>query len=406
MYFSASAAIISTFLLMSSFSKASSGGSSSSPSSSNPPISTGWWSRLVTAATATAEVARDVYSIAHDAYGIAYNVKASQVLGAIDRSDELSADQLPLKRSMLRAAELSAQVYKIIGIENDGHVLSFGVDQQPDCLVHTEGDTIWVSIRGSHTGEDVIHDATWCLQTGALGDLEVPLGVIQRCQSIYSAFRLYLEQLSQKKKIKKINFCGHSLGGAIASGMYIAWFKDQSTALCCSELLSKDLQVAAFTFGSPLLLSNPPPQFTFNPFTNKDAHSSHPLTSNVHNVVLQLDVVPRLLGGHALPTYLTQSMVGATVHSLMTSGVHRETYRPFGRYYSLREPTHSGTEHPFLRGQEPHVAITKQPSLGKVADPTAFLRKFPTTTADFAFGLTRDHSMDRTLSAMKASISL
>ncbi len=361
-------------------------------------------------------MARDVYSVAHDAYGLGYNIKAAQILGSVNLSDELTVDQSSLKRSLLRAAELSAQVYRPLrdhsnDTVSDGHPLSFGVDNQPDCLVHhdTEAeDTIWVAIRGSHTGEDVIHDASWCLQTLSLGDLEVPLGVVQRCQTIYSTFRLYLEQLPEpaKKKVKKINFVGHSLGGAIATGMYIAWSNDPSTASRCNEFLSKDVKVEAYTFGSPLLLSNPPAKFTLNPFTKKDAH---PLANNVHNVVLQLDLVPRLLGGHPLPTYLTQSKIGATVQSLMTRGVHRETYRPFGRYYSLREPNHSGMEHLFLRGQESHATAYSnriQPSLGQVNDPVAFLRLFPDNLADFAFGLTRDHSMERTLTAMKASISL
>ena len=98
----------------------------------------------------------------------------------------------------------------------------------------------------------------------------------------------------------------------------------------------------------------------------------------------------------------------------MTSNVHRETYRPFGRFYTLREPDHTGMSslltHPSSHTRSTTSSSSSLPSsspkeplrLGHITDPQRLLRLFPSNAADFAFGITRDHSMDRTLAALQS----
>ena len=372
-----------------------SGTSSSSSTSSSS--GTSWWSRIVTAAATTVEIARD-------SYGFAYDIKCAHILGNIEES------QIVKKKKFccfLRAAELSAAIYHRFG---GGEPLTMGVDGGPDCVVHytSDDETLWVVVRGTQSQADVIHDVSWIMSTAAIGkELEVPIGVLQKVSSIFGPLEEYLLRMKDVKKIKRVCFTGHSLGGAIAIGLYLAWFLDSNLSKRCNKILSKDVTVQACTFGAPMVLSRPPPTYTTE--TNSYA-------KNVHNIVTQLDVVPRLLGVHPLPDYVTQTSIGSLVHSLMTSNVHRETYRPFGRFYTLREPDHTGMAslltHPSSKTHSAtsssSTSSSSSPSLkeplrfGHITDPQRLLRLFPGNAADFAFGITRDHSMDRTLAALQS----
>jgi hypothetical protein len=97
------------------------------------------------------------------------------------------------------------------------------------------------------------------------------------------------------------------------------------------------------TFGSPLVLHVPRVNMGMGNQRStasmiKQEETMRGLAANIHNVVYQLDVVPRLLGQHALPQVVTDSSLGTYATRLLDmGGVKRHEYVPFGHYYSLRQ---------------------------------------------------------------------
>jgi hypothetical protein len=202
------------------------------------------------------------------------------------------------------------------------------------------------------------------------------------------------------------------------------------------------IPTAVITIGAPLVLSNPPkgrsitppaisrektkkkngllPPYPHYPSKGAEAERSsssdkssdqnlQDLANAVHNIVVQLDVVPRLLGPHPLPSYIMESMIGKVVHQLMSVGVHRETYRPFGHFYTLREPqtTNRGFEFTFgdageggddtdsIHDDEDADGRRNGPLLAYVNDPVnELLSKFANNVADLLYGIHRDHLLE------------
>ena len=338
---------------------------------------------MTSMAAQAVQAAQTATVMATDAYAVFHAQQCDTILGPIDAAD--ATTDPTLLKDMMTAAELSAAMYSYRSNEalpENAFALSVGLDDRPDCVAHWSdgGDGMWIAVRGTQTlQEDVLHDASWCVSTATVGGVDVPIAVVKKCEIICRSLALQLE--GRGKRLRRIRFTGHSLGGAIATGLLLAFTRgDDMTATCRTLLARGVVDCDVFTFAAPLVLSQPPAPLLRE--LNDDA-----VSRRVHNIVTQLDVVPRLLGAHPLPTYITDTDVGAMVHNLMTSSVHRETYRPMGSFYSLREASSSG----YL--------------LGRMRDPAQHLRLFPRNTIDFAFAVARDHSMDRTLIAMRAAVA-
>ena len=354
-----------------------------------------WWGSLIKSTVAAVNVASDAYSIV-------YNSKADSILPSIDKSTFCGMSQ-ELLSDMKQAAEFSAAIYHRNIFDSRG--LSLGKDGKFDsmsCYVR-DTETLWIVTRGTHTSEDVLHDSTWISRTKRVGDLDLPIGVVEKCESIIPSLYDHLNELHLKKiPVKRICFTGHSLGGAVAIGLYLHWnthpiFKDKFGYVTKSEV---------YTLGAPLVLNNPTTGgFERYETTDESTTSSMNtrLADSVHNIVFQLDIVPRLLGKHKLPLYITENTLGNYMHLLMTTGIHRETYRPFGRFYTLREPDGIST---LFNTRNMDQQVLSCP-LGYVSHPELdLLPLFPPTQADFAFGMLRDHNMDRYLEAINAAVEL
>ena len=79
-----------------------------------------------------------------------------------------------------------------------------------------ESKTMWVVARGTVTLTDMLTDILWLADTTSLGGLQFPTIPLQRAET---SLKLLLEFIS-KHDPNKINFCGHSLGGAIAGTIF------------------------------------------------------------------------------------------------------------------------------------------------------------------------------------------
>lgn len=115
-------------------------------------------------------------------------------------------------------------------------------------------------------------------------------------------------------RIHRVIFTGHSLGGARAKTAYF---------LLRDAISSTTRNIHFITFGSPLMCRK----------TIDDVAAG-----NIHNIFNGFDIVPRVLGSHALPDYI-KSILGwihPTAESVYDSVIiNRSHFRPFGNYYAL-----------------------------------------------------------------------
>lgn len=133
-----------------------------------------------------------------------------------------------------------------------------------------------------------------------------------------------------KNDPKQINFCGHSLGGAI-SGTIFYLYNLRTKKAISSKLI---------TVGSPQLLKTIP-----NHIELKDVKiDMKQLAKNVHNIIQRVDLIPRIVAPNALPQFLSSvPVVGTKIAEIekffSERGNPRDGFQCFGSYYSLN-PTH------------------------------------------------------------------
>ena len=373
----------------------------------------GWYNKIRPGLLETVQMATDVYAPL-------YRGKVRKILLPLSESSFQSVS-IPLLKDMVEAIKLSRAVYtKIV----DGHALSIGDDDQPDCVAQYDDTTktLWIVTRGTHTSDDILSDTTWVQSTAKIGHLDIPVGVVKRCEKIIPMILEHLEVLAiRKNEVKRICFVGHSLGGAISIGLYLSWNLD-NTAMDYNNYYSS-IQTSVITVGAPLVLSNPPESFrtssqgycqSSQKSTNSGSESDETgrksgsnLGKNVHNVVMALDIVPRILGSHPLPTCITSSSVGGQFEKFLSGKVHRETYRPFGHFYSLREREDDfdvdlqNLSNAFSfrnkdKKDEREGIVKNEYLLGLATEPEILLRKFPENIGDIAYATLRDHKIEDT----------
>ena len=221
-----------------------------------------------------------------------------------------------------------------------------------------EDGTLWIVCRGTANGMDVLTDATWMIKTEPIQDTNVHTAwlVGQRCNQIIAKLQPMIRMLQSEDQcsINRIGFVGHSLGGAVATSLY--------THYMMSPKIDDSLKLPAFviTIGAPLTFHRNVPFETpsnnmlrrylpakmnellamrTSKLSSRDASTQELMLHNVHNIVHNLDIVPRIVGRHKLPSYLQEGEVGKMVKRMLNlASVDREEYRTFGHYYSLRHP--------------------------------------------------------------------
>jgi Lipase (class 3) len=358
---------------------------------------------------------KHAFTKALDAYSPIYTKNVNTILEPISKTS-YQAIPLSLLEDMATAAELSSAVYTMI---TDGHALSIGADDKPDCIAQydEQSETLWIISRGTKTTEDVLTDSSWFAKTEKIGLLNIPIGVVRKCESIIPNLLEHLDVLAiRKNKVKRIYFAGHSLGGAVAIALYLSWNLNKIG----SRSGRVGVETAAITFGSPLVISNPPDGFCTPSLSSSSSSSREKsslgseLAKNVHNVVYQLDIIPRFLGPHPLPTNVLEDSLGDLVNQLLSRKSTRGTYRSYGNFYTVRDAKITWVEK--LAGERNKNRIEGEIMnriqgeksdylIGIVDNPDTFLSLFPDTARDMLYGLNRDHCSIATAESFRAILT-
>lgn len=414
------------------------------------------------------EIGREyVVPTASFAYGDTYNKNTNRLIELNLQSVNNNINQAIIPSTLLRDFETALGYSKGIYLGpgavcpngTDFIVLSVGIDERPDCIafyspdlstasyttgsgIAEEDGTIWVVLRGTNTLEDIMKDLSWIIETQDMqeilapgDDFQFPRQVTEKAMTILTKLLAYVslevekctlavsetvasDPAQRRRRIKRVCFSGHSLGGALATALHVLYNAKRHEV--SPEMFPPS---ESFTIGAPLL-------FHGSPEVLRSAPTGIQLWEHTHNIVFQLDPVPRLLGAHGFPTYILESFIGPYIDRL-TQQVDRTNYRPFGQYYCLRNklptpPTmtsssagvdaeesnsstrastniaasasvestwHSDLTSALLFGERPAF----QPTLERITDPIGLLRllaTFPTCSTDFVFSALHDHSAE------------
>lgn len=378
-----------------------------------------WWDFF-------AETTPVVFSLFKDAYRYQYRQKVDSIIAEMVRSLGNKPFRAIRDKKLLEDMVMAVNLLQFKP-EEDEVVFSKGTDGLADCkgvfvldddneddedeirpkarrkkrLIIKTG-TLWVWVRGTHTIADVLTDLSWIHETAFIQDglgpgipAEVPIGLPGRAQRLATKIYNYISEIEDTSlvpspeefaagkdypadvlppvKVTRVCYAGHSLGGAVATVLRLM----HSTAQCPYATVP----ACVFTLGSPLVLAEPDAAVL-----GLSSPRSAELKASIHNILFQLDVVPRLLGSHPLPDYIYSSVIGDTVRELP----HRDCYEPFGEYYLLRASAEPFLQH--LPSRE-HVKV--------------LLSIFPPHGMDFAFSLSHDHrSKEAKASIEKALVHL
>jgi hypothetical protein len=137
------------------------------------------------------------------------------------------------------------------------------------------------------------------------------------------------------------------------------------------NMLSKkrtEVPMSVFTFGSPFVVAET---------RNGSVAALKSLGARVYNVVYQLDIVPRLLGGKTLPEHLIMGKVQKFQNS-------RQQYSALGKY----------------------IGLSRHGRVRLIEDVEDSLAVFPRNEVDFAYALLNDHSMSPTVTALQRELEL
>ena len=315
---------------------------------------TAWWDTISSLAKVVVDVSRTPYKLGSYEF-------LERKGGPMD--DIISRSNLPLIEEMTKAASLSIRVYDYQSLlENLSlEIESEFLHDEPICISYFNKieKSIWVICRGTQSAFEACMDYSWLLSTSTIDGttIEVPRLVSLISQRVMNKLPCLIEDLIKRHgDIKKIIFTGHSLGGAIASALYVSYKSNTK--------ISSKTPSTVFTFGSPLTFLTIPPTDLIS-------------DNDVHNVIYQLDVIPRILGNHEIPPTLIDSDWGKNFIGFINShDIKRSDYKCWGKYYCL----------------QPEVSQLRKSSLSISIDPYSLISVFPEHVHSLLYAIAHDHS--------------
>jgi len=103
----------------------------------------------------------------------------------------------------------------------------------PTCTFDAE-PTIWVVCRGSVTLTDFYGDIQWLKQVNYIGNLRIPELPSTRANFCYPKLEAFVKKMGAKygaRAPRNLYFAGHSLGGAVAGGLFLKYHMMTKTPL-------------------------------------------------------------------------------------------------------------------------------------------------------------------------------
>jgi len=236
--------------------------------------------------------------------------------------------------------------------------------------------TLWVVARGTTTLHDMMADLDITdYATISIGGLPLPKKMTERVKNNIKL----LSNIIKRTGAEQINFCGHSLGGAVAGCFFYIYNAEENSAL----------KTKLFTVNSPQLLRSIP---EFLVCANKKIEMAV-LATQVHNIVQRLDIVARAQGPNTLPSYVYWiPNIGMKIHQMERSmafqkrkrgGPARDGFLCFGIYYSLN-PSHSGRSSTEL----------------KIVDGPQLISVFSSDVKGFTAAIAVDHNSETVASTL------
>jgi len=260
------------------------------------------------------------------------------------------------------ASRFCHTIYENNFVDHSFKISNIRGENIPDCVLIKKNDIIWIICRGTATKNDLLTDLSWLLYgSSRIGNFSIPLGVRIRVDSIWKKLSIFLDHYDCNDA-SKICFTGHSLGGSIATALYFH-FKH-------SKYNSKFQFSSVITFNSPLVLLD-------DSLSDKCSNDSS-IASNVHNIILRWDLIPRLLGNHSLPNIPKLKVF----HESNISRLIKK-YRVFGNYFLLYGGRNSGAY------------------ISKIMNPSKTLAEFPPNKLAWGLSMMYDHSIKSVVDALE-----
>jgi hypothetical protein len=287
-----------------------------------------------------------------------------------------------MMREIIQGVEYASAVYKLDDLcsklPDTAMVKVLSHDENdatdPNCIAlydyERDCDTIWVVARGSVRAFDWVMNFSFLALIDNIGNLAVPKlpkdhadncinGLVSRYLIInllrYHSLHYYalilmlcfiicldrlddfmedlISTVSKAKRVmpKRIGFAGHSLGGAIATTSFLKYnVSTKPEDLLDSFVINLNGPTVFYQPGKAL-----PESLQLNATSPKV-----PLVfvrDRIHNIVQQHDLIPRIVGPHALPE-IYQGGIFSTIFGQLKNT--RDNYRCVGQHYFLN-PKHS-----------------------------------------------------------------
>lgn len=186
--------------------------------------------------------------------------------------------------------------------------------------------TLWVVCRGTQTIVDVFTDLMWLVDTNIIGGLPFAAEPLIRAGKSL----IILLEFMKRFEVEQMNFCGHSLGGAIAGAMFYLYNIQEKNAL----------PTKLITVSAPQLLKSVPEYIVSGDKKIKMTD----LEKQVYNIVQRVDFIPRSVAPNSMPKFIFEvPVIGQKLKELEKLFQERNSPRNgfscFGTYYSLN-PSH------------------------------------------------------------------
>lgn len=279
----------------------------------------------------------------------------SEVCNGLELVDPSKHEDITLIKEFAQGAELSRQVYNYTEMikHEDCTLLRAESPVIVGYYERFEG-TIWILCRGTHSPDCLILDFGWLGDVDYLQDtrIKVPKMIADVVQEQMHDILSYVKATADRNqgKVKQLKFTGHSLGGSVATAMYLSYRS--------SAYKPADIHTAVYTFGAPSICLDQKPSLS---------------EDHVHHLCYQLDLVPRLVGEHDIPPGIVLSDFGRQLLQYsQRESLSRKHYRHWGSYYAL----HGGGK----------------PLLERAIRPRAFLSALPQHPLSIP-GALKDHSL-------------